>query len=294
MIRVLGTAFFALLGLAFGSFLNVCATRWPEGESMVRPGSHCRSCGRTLNWYENVPLASWIVLRGRCRTCGAWIGWRYLLVEATMGGLWGVIGFRHFSHLLEPGANLAVQPATPPYGLLGALGLLAFCWLLVWLAVLDAEHFWVADGITIPGMFLGLAYSLFCTEQAGVSMHAEFWKALGMRVLAVLVSAGLILLIRWSYWLFRHREGIGLGDAKLMAMIAAWLGLPHAMLAFVLGVLLGTVLALALLFVPAERRGSESWAHARLPLGTFLCMGGIVSALWGGRMIAAYLRYSGF
>jgi len=88
MIRILGTIFAGLLGLAFGSFLNVCLSRWPEGESVVKPRSHCRHCSHTLAWWENVPLASWLVLRGRCRGCGAWIGWRYPLVEAAVGGLW--------------------------------------------------------------------------------------------------------------------------------------------------------------------------------------------------------------
>jgi leader peptidase (prepilin peptidase)/N-methyltransferase len=80
MIRILGTIFAGLLGLCFGSFLNVCLSRWPTSESVVSPRSHCRHCGRTLTWWENVPLVSWLMLRGRCRTCRAWIGWRYPLV----------------------------------------------------------------------------------------------------------------------------------------------------------------------------------------------------------------------
>jgi len=84
MIRVLGTVFAALLGLAFGSFLNVCLSRWPQDESVAAPRSHCRSCGRTLPWWENVPLLSWLALRGRCRSCKAWIGWRYPLVELAV------------------------------------------------------------------------------------------------------------------------------------------------------------------------------------------------------------------
>src|SRR5271169_1469243 len=85
-IRIWGTVFAALLGLAFGSFLNVCLSRWPEGESIVRPGSHCRSCGRVLRWWENVPLLSWIALRGRCCGCGTRISGRYVVVEAVVGG----------------------------------------------------------------------------------------------------------------------------------------------------------------------------------------------------------------
>jgi leader peptidase (prepilin peptidase)/N-methyltransferase len=110
---------------------------------------------------------------------------------------------------------------------------------------------------------------------------------------SILIAAALILLIRWIYWLVRRREGIGLGDAKLMAMLAAWLGLPGALLAFSIGVVVGAAAALLLLAVPAARRESQTLAVTKLPLGTFLCIGGIVSALWGQPILAAYLRWSG-
>jgi len=99
---------------------------------------------------------------------------------------------------------------------------------------------------------------------------------------------------RWLYWLLRHREGVGLGDAKLMAMLAAWLGLEGALLSFVIGVVLGAVVAIVLLVSPAVRRDQERWAQTKLPLGTFLCVGGIVSALWGEPIIHAYLHWAGF
>ena len=93
MIRILGTILAALLGLAFGSFLNVCLSRWPEGESVVKPRSHCRRCGRTLAWWENIPLVSWIALPyGCCRTCDEKISWRYPLVELAVGRAVGIYG----------------------------------------------------------------------------------------------------------------------------------------------------------------------------------------------------------
>ena len=88
MIQIVGTVVAGLFGLAFGSFANVCLSRWPEGESVVRPGSHCRSCGHVLAAWENIPILSWVVLGGRCRKCGAHIRVRYVLVEAVMGALW--------------------------------------------------------------------------------------------------------------------------------------------------------------------------------------------------------------
>jgi leader peptidase (prepilin peptidase)/N-methyltransferase len=119
----------------------------------------------------------------------------------------------------------------------------------------------------------------------------NFWRD---RFLEILAAAGIILLIRWLYKLIRHREGLGLGDAKLMALLAAWLGLPGALLAFALGAILGAFAGLALLAVPSARTNSQSWATSKLPLGTFLCIGGVVSSLWGQPIIAAYLRWAGF
>jgi leader peptidase (prepilin peptidase)/N-methyltransferase len=112
-------------------------------------------------------------------------------------------------------------------------------------------------------------------------------------VLGAIGAAFLVLLIRWIYWITRRREGIGLGDAKLMAMLGAWLGLSGALLSFAIGVMLGAVFALVILAVPAARRESDTWLLSKLPLGTFLCIGGIVSALWGQPIIAAYLRWVG-
>ena len=153
MIRILATVFAALLGLAFGSFLNVCLSRWPEGESIVRPRSHCRHCDHALAWWENVPVLSWLALRGRCRNCRASIGCRYLLVEVSIAALWAGIMW----HAL-PGC-LGVDCFPPPDHAVSNIcflvlldgGKVVLCWLLVALAVLDAEHLWLPDWLTLPG-----------------------------------------------------------------------------------------------------------------------------------------------
>jgi leader peptidase (prepilin peptidase)/N-methyltransferase len=155
--------------------------------------------------------------------------------------------------------------------------------------------------LTLPGIALGVTF--FVAYNGHGSRHADNLSesatvadsaAAISSLVGALLAAGLILLIRWLYKLIRKREGMGLGDAKLMALLAAWLGLPGALLAFGLGAILGSVVALALLAVPAARRGSESWGGMKLPFGTFLCIGGIVSALWGQHIINAYLRWAGF
>jgi leader peptidase (prepilin peptidase)/N-methyltransferase len=296
MIRILGTIFAGLLGLAFGSFLNVCLSRWPQGESVVRPRSHCRHCDHTLAWWENVPVVSWLALRGRCRICRAWIGWRYPLVELAVGGLWALVGWRLLTQIQAPDIATQFVIGRSYFGFIPAIGTITFLWLLVGIAVLDAEHFWIADAVTMPGIALGFAFPIFCESLLRTSLReqSELWIRIGERLLEVLAAAGLILLIRWLYWLVRRREGIGLGDAKLMALLAAWLGLPGALLAFGLGIVLGALAAVVLLAVPSARRDSETWAFSKLPLGTFLCIGGIVSSLWGQPIIATYLRWAGF
>lgn len=283
--------FAALAGLAFGSFLNVCLTRWPAGESIVKPRSHCRNCGRMLAWWENVPLVSWLALRGRCRTCGAWIGWRYFIVELSVAGIWAYLAWRLLRSYpaIIPSIQIGVFPPAP-FSAWPNIAAMFLSWVLIGLAVLDAEHLWLADAVTIPVTILGIVcVATALWDSGGASIQT--WTLLGERILACAVAASIILLIRWLYRLLRHREGMGLGDAKLMAMLAAWLGLAGTLLSFAIGVVLGSLVALVLL---ARSKRTGSWAGTKLPLGTFLCVGGIVSSLWGQPIIAAYMRWAGF
>jgi leader peptidase (prepilin peptidase)/N-methyltransferase len=290
MIRIFGTIFAGLLGLAFGSFLNVCLTRWPQGESIVHPRSHCRSCDHVLAWWENFPLLSWLVLRGRCRNCHTWIGWRYPLVELAVAILWASAAWHSFGMILLP------DPPKFDIALVDAIGRMVFYWLLVALAVLDAENLWLPDSITLPGTALGFLSAVF------LGPLDDFWRVSGdtatqaaeSDLLAILIGAGFMLLIRFVYWLIRGREGLGLGDVKLMAMLAAWLGLLPALLAFGLAVVLGALVALMTLLVPSVRSGKKGWALTKLPLGTFLCFGGLMSWFWGERILDVYLRWAGF
>lgn len=297
------TVFAGLLGLAFGSFMNVCLSRWPEGESVVKPRSHCRDCERSLSWWENVPLLSWVVLRGRCRGCGTRIGWRYPLVELAVGALWASVGWRFTAWSFDPDRPTSFWI----YLGISSVGLMLFYWLMVALAVLDAEHLWLPDWLTLPGAALGLAFAVLnpiwqvSLDLAGrpYTYSAEYfryglWKTALFSLLGVLAASGVVMLIRWVYWLVRRREGIGLGDAKLMALLAAWLGLPGALVAFGFGTVIGAVVALGLLVVVRDEAKTASWATTALPMGTFLCIGGIVSAIWGPEIVTAYLRWARF
>ena len=144
-IQLIGTIFAALLGLAFGSFLNVFLTRFPEDESIVAPRSHCRSCDHTLAWWENLPLISWILLRGRCRSCRSWIGLRYPIVELAVALLWVACWMRFGWPLFSSTANPGEAPQVLTHSLITLLGFALFSWTLVALAALDAEYFWLPD-----------------------------------------------------------------------------------------------------------------------------------------------------
>ena len=299
MIPILGTTFAVLLGLAFGSFLNVCLTRWPKEECIVSPRSHCRDCYHVLSWWENVPLVSWLALRGRCRSCRSWIGWRYPLVELAVAVLWSVPAWKLFSQL----SNVDLPLSQVYDDVLIAIGWMLFYWMIVGLAFLDAEHLWLPDRLTVSGAVVGCVVATLHAELVAESLIRDLNQtvshavssALMSNVAGIVLAGGLILFIRWIYWLMRRAEGIGLGDAKLMALLAAWLSLPGALLAFGLGVVLGALVALVLLAVPTrDRPDTDDWALTRLPLGTFLCIGGIVSSFWSGQMIAGYLRWAGF
>ncbi len=288
--QIFWTIFAGLLGLAFGSFLNVCLSRWPEGESVVKPRSRCRACGRTLTWWENVPVLSWLALRGRCRTCGSRIGIRYVLVELVVGGLWAYVTWNEI--------GTPTSPIVPLHHLYIALPIFAlnlvFLWILVALAALDTENLWLPDFLTLGGLGLGFLFDLllYVAVLPYSAWGGGFLLWVGKCIGSVIAAAALVLLIRWLYWLIRRKEGLGLGDAKLMAMLAAWLGLPGALLAFFIGVVTAALVAVGMLAIP--KRDSESWATRKLPLGTFLCIGGIISSLWGQQILDLYLKWAGF
>jgi leader peptidase (prepilin peptidase) / N-methyltransferase len=221
-------------------------------------------------------------------------------VELSIGVLWAIYASRSLI-LIQ---NLLILGTFPIRWIeieaLHLIGNLVFTWLLVALMLLDAEHLWLPNKLTLPGILLGFIYRFvdFLFDHSFSLQQPDTIRSISatllIQVFAILVAAGIILLIRWIYKLIRHREGIGLGDAKLMALLAAWLGLPLTLLTFVISTFLGAVASLILLAVPSALADDESWATSKLPFGTFLCIGGIISSLWGQPIVDAYLRSFGF
>ena len=297
-----------VVGLLFGSFLNVCISRLPQKVSVVHPRSRCPQCAAPIRWYDNIPVLSWLLLRGRCRGCKQSISWRYPLVELAVG-MWftaQAIGLRAF---LDFARNLdfAAPPAIPP-GVLHFIGLAILGFLLIGLMVMDWQTMLLPDVFTLTGVAIGLflvciqaiflgpnedqvhltKHSLHLTSPGGVTDHGNVFltgpeSLIFGRIAAICGAAFVLLLVRWFYKAVRHREGMGLGDVKLLAMIAAFLGFWPAILSLFIGTLAAAFYGVVLL-----ARG-KAGATSKLAFGSFLCVGGLVAALFGNRLIDRYI-----
>ena len=263
----------ALAGLLIGSFLNVCIYRLPRDLSVVAPRSFCPECETTIHWYDNVPLLSFVLLRGRCRKCGARIPIRYPLVELLTAAAF----FCAFRFL---GASLGAVK----YSLFGAL--------LIMLVFSDLEERILPDEFTLGGIVLGIGFAYFVHLDDG--LMAFFLRSLGNAGLismgesafAALLCAGALWLVATLYEKLRHREGLGLGDVKMVAMIGAFLGMQAALLTLILGSLLGAVVGL--LYIWTTGKDASTY---ELPFGSFLGIAALgvgfaLNVIWANRLLA--------
>ena len=246
--------FVALFGACVGSFLNVCIYRLPRRESLLWPGSRCTSCGRSLSWYENVPILGWMALGGRCRTCRAPVSWMYPAVE-IITALTFVSGYLLYG-------------LTP----LAAVRVLFACALIV-LFVTDLQHKILPNVITLPGIVVGFAFSLFLPPG---------WRD---SLIGIVAGGGVLFAIAETYYRVRGEEGLGMGDVKLLGMIGAFLGWKLVLLTLVLASFTGSVFGVALI---TSGRGSMKYA---LPFGTFLAVGALVAAIWGTPIVDWYFGF---
>ncbi len=252
------------LGAAFGSFLNVVIYRLPQQMSLVRPPSHCPHCQTRLGPRDNIPVLGWLWLRGRCRYCGAPISPRYPLVEAATGLLFVAVW-----------SQFGLGWLTVGYWVL-------LSWLLA-LALIDLDTFTLPNALTQPGLLLGLILALLLGWQESGSVAGGVRRLVGAIAAAVLGLWGFEA-IAWLGSLILGRTALGAGDAKLAAMLGAWLGGPLLLLTSFLACLLGTLIgggAIAL-----------GWRSRRqaLPFGPFLALGALLSIFWGEIIITTYLE----
>jgi leader peptidase (prepilin peptidase)/N-methyltransferase len=239
-----------IFGVAVGSFLNVCIHRLPLRESLAFPASHCPSCRTPIKPYDNIPLVSYVVLRGRCRACGASISMQYPIVEFTTGAVF-LAAFLLFD------SPIIYQR-------------LLFACAMIVLFVVDLEHRILPDVITLPGIALGLLFSFFMPPG---------WRD---SLIGLVVGGGSLWLMGEAYFRIRREEGMGFGDVKMLAMIGAFLGWKLMLLTLLMGSFLGSAIGVGMI---ALKRGDMKYA---LPFGTFLAVGALVASVLGDRIVRWY------
>ena len=275
-----------LAGACVGSFLNVCVARWPRELSVVRPASRCPSCGHRLAWYENIPLASWLALRGRCRCCREPISIQYPAVELAVGLGWALAALQ-FGPTFE------------------ALRVAVFGTTLLGIAITDARHYLIPDGFTLFGLLWTLGTSLVGFFLAEPSHFATPYDAL----LGACAGAGMIAIVGWLGEVALRREAMGLGDVTLMAFVGAALGPTRALVTVFVGATLAAVIFLGVVYpvialtqrgrprqrVPHQtelalggRNGSAAspFDAPLVPFGVFLAPAAMLTLLWGDALLA--------
>jgi leader peptidase (prepilin peptidase)/N-methyltransferase len=259
-----------VFGLLIGSFLNVCIHRWPRGRSVVTPRSHCVRCRKPIAWYDNIPVISYILLRGRCRYCARHISARYPTVELLTGVLF--FGFIWKLGLTASAYKMCVLAA-----------------ILIALVFSDLEKRILPDELTLGGALVGIAFSAFVPVKdeaalgllwlMGFDMSGR-WQSIGVSVMGAVLPAFFLWAGGWLYLKIRHREGLGLGDVKLMIMVGAFLGLQGALATLLVGSLAGSLISL--IYIKLAGKDADTY---QLPFGTFLGLAGlaitIYTTFWG-------------
>jgi leader peptidase (prepilin peptidase) / N-methyltransferase len=248
-------AYAFVLGALIGSFLNVCIYRWPAEQSVVTPRSRCPSCGRSLAWFENIPIFSWIALRGRCRTCRSPISVQYPAIELATALIWTASAIR---------LGLSIE----------ALSAATFLTLVLGIAITDAREMVIPDQFSLGGTAIGLGLAAW---PGGLSFLAAFAAAAGSYIA--------FWIIKYSAEKAFRKPALGVGDIHMMAMVGAFLGPTGAVLTILLGSLLGLVIGVPLMF----RRDELKPMGTYLPLGTFLAMGAAVAQTWGPQITGWYV-----
>ena len=267
--------FYFAFGLVVGSFLNVCICRIPRGESVVSPRSHCPGCGAAIRPYDNVPLLSYLLLRGRCRSCGESISLQYPVVELATGLLFYACA-----------AEWAFTPPTFVYSL--------FLALLVILVFVDYQHQILPNVVTIPGTIAGILLSPwqaegtsrdFLSVAAASALNPDGYETLLPwvgSVLGALIGGGILLVVGFAYQLVRRRAGLGMGDVKMMAMVGAFLGWRSALLTIFVGSFAGSIIGLFLIMFKGKN------LQHKLAFGTFLGTGAAAVLFFGASFLGWY------
>ncbi len=234
-------------GALFGSFLNVVILRLPHGRTVSRGRSHCPSCEATIAWFDNIPVLSWLLLRGRCRRCKARISARYPLVEALTAILTGYLAYRVLliDGLQEGNWEEFLYPTAAVFAVQ-----LAFVYALIAATFIDLDHTIIPDEITKSGMVIGVVAGLAVPQLHGTSSPVE---GLGLAALGLITGAGFIWFVRIAGRFVFRKEAMGFGDVKYMGLIGAVLGWKGVVLTFFLACVIGSVIGMFVLIVKKSR-----------------------------------------
>lgn len=247
----------ALFGLLLGSFLNVCIYRVPRDLSVITPRSFCVECGKQIRSFDNIPLLSYALLRGKCRSCGKAIGIRYPIVELTTACLFVALAIEYCWTL-----------STLKWGIFEAILIVLF-----WT---DLEERILPDELTLGGIVVGIVFAAFVPVTGAIAdlllpASAVVWRSFVNIGVAAIVLAGPIWLLAAVYARVRKREGLGLGDVKLLVLLAVFLGLEKGVLAVMIGAVAGSVIGVAYILVLRKQASTYE-----LPFGSFLCAGAAI------------------
>lgn len=263
-----------VLGAAIGSFLNVCIGRWPAGESVVAPRSRCPACGHQIRWFENVPIVSWLALRGRCSGCGGAISPQYILAELLIGLGWMA-------------AFWAYGPSFT------ALRVAVFGTIMAGVAITDALHYLIPDGFTVSGLLWVLGTSVAELFLRGGDGVISPFAAPADALLGACAAAGAVAIIGWLGEAALKKEAMGFGDVTLMAVVGAalgpWMGLLTIFVGAVLAAVVFPVAVLPVAWARARRAGHE-FEVPQVPFGVFLAPAALLTLLWGRAMVDWYVR----
>lgn len=291
------TPFVVLFGACIGSFLSVCIYRIPRDESIVRPRSHCPSCGKLIPWYFNIPVLSWLMLGGKCHYCKSRISPRYLILEVFTALLFTVVWLQVFAGLTIPEdlgrawlthGNDLLAPPCWRYGLTPLLhpALLPVYWLVLWGLILgtfvDLEHYILPDRVTIGGMVAGVVLSPLVPE---LHFTASWSTALLRSVLGLAFGFGLLWLVSWLGELAFKKEAMGFGDVKLMGAIGAFFGWKAVLFVLLSASLFGSIVGVGLIVLGKRQ------LQGRIPFGPFLALGTLIWMFWGRALVSAYMRF---
>ena len=257
--------FFVLLGGAIGSFLNVCIDRLPARKSVVSPPSRCDSCGKRLAFRDMVPIVSYLLLRGRCRHCGAHISPRNLWVEVIGAVLLGLIFWR--------------------FGMSARFAITAlYCYIFVAIAFIDLEHKLILNRVTYPAAVYALIVLAVESALPSARLYGGLFYFPEPAILSGVIGGAIGFFFFLVVYLIYPR-GMGMGDVKLAGLIGLAVGFPMVLVALFIGIFIGGVFAIALLLLKLrERKGI-------MPYGTFLAIGPVVTLLWGNEILAWYLGF---